>query len=227
MVESFHAGSRIHGEDSAKPHELLDYEASQLADQSTFDVATWTVTTQFANSDNFLEQVEAELGSDDEASEDGRTHGAGKSHETSIKLSDDAKASLAAALLKKDNDLAASSHASAKSRCSNFSSSTGNDTNRLPNTAKFALTHKTRAPELANERKKSADLIASQRAMARRIQELEELSAASTSPAKTSRPPRRSIRIAGQTSKDMGAAHESEQGTIVCVNNDSSEEAEF
>jgi hypothetical protein len=33
----------------------FDYEASQLADQSSFDVATWTVTTQFANSDDFLE----------------------------------------------------------------------------------------------------------------------------------------------------------------------------
>ncbi len=152
----------------------FDYEASQLADQSTFDVATWTVTTQFANSNDFLERVEAELGLDDEASEDGRTHGAGKNHETSIELSDDAKGSLAAALLKKDNDLADSSHASAKSRCSNFSSSTGNDTNRSLKTTKFALTHKTRALELANEQKKSADLIASQRAMAQRIQELEE-----------------------------------------------------
>ncbi len=49
----------------------FDYEASQLADQPSFDVATWTVTTQFANYDDFLEQVEAELGSDDETSEDG------------------------------------------------------------------------------------------------------------------------------------------------------------
>jgi hypothetical protein len=51
--------------------------------------------------------------------------------------------------------------------------------------------------------------------------------ATSTSPAKTSQPPRRSIRIAGQISKDTGAAHESEQGTIGCVNDDSSEVAEF
>ena len=49
----------------------FDYEASQLADLSRFDVAVWTVTTQFAHSDDFLEQVEAELGSDDETSEDG------------------------------------------------------------------------------------------------------------------------------------------------------------
>jgi hypothetical protein len=83
-------------------------------------------------------------------------------------------------------DIAANFHASAKSWRMNFSSSTGNDTNCLLNTAKFALTHKTRALELANERKKSADLIASQRAMAQRIQELEEMFAASTSPAKTS-----------------------------------------
>ncbi len=32
----------------------FDYEASLVADQSTFDRSTWTVTTQFANSDDFL-----------------------------------------------------------------------------------------------------------------------------------------------------------------------------
>jgi hypothetical protein len=33
----------------------FDYEASLVADQSTFDESTWTVTTQFANSDDFLD----------------------------------------------------------------------------------------------------------------------------------------------------------------------------
>jgi hypothetical protein len=32
-----------------------DYEASQLADQSTFDQTTGTVTNQFANMDDFLD----------------------------------------------------------------------------------------------------------------------------------------------------------------------------
>jgi hypothetical protein len=44
----------------------FNYEASLVADQSTFDESTWTVTTQFANSDDFLDRVEAELGLDDD-----------------------------------------------------------------------------------------------------------------------------------------------------------------
>jgi hypothetical protein len=40
----------------------FDYETLLVADQSTFDENTWTVTTQFANSDDFLDRVEAELG---------------------------------------------------------------------------------------------------------------------------------------------------------------------
>ena len=99
---------------------------------------------------------------------DGASHPA-----TSFEITDDAKASLAAALLKKDTNLAANSHASAKSRRSTFSCSTGNDTNRSLNTAKYAVNHKTRALELASERKKSAELEATQRAMAQRIRELE------------------------------------------------------
>ncbi len=42
--------------------ESFDYEASLVADQSTFDESMWTVTTQFANLDDFLDRVEAELG---------------------------------------------------------------------------------------------------------------------------------------------------------------------
>ncbi len=52
----------------------FDDEASQLADQSSFDPTTWVVTTQFANADDFLERVEAELGFDGDASLDGSTY---------------------------------------------------------------------------------------------------------------------------------------------------------
>ncbi len=105
-----------------------------------------TVTTQFANTDDFLERAEAELGSDDNTS----IHGNNTHSSTSIQLTDGAKASLAASLLKKDNNLASNSHASANSRRSTFSCSTGNDTNRSMNTAKYAINHKSRALELAS-----------------------------------------------------------------------------
>ena len=146
----------------------FEIEAEQLADQSTFHVPTMTVTTQFANTDDFLTRAEAELGLEDEDSTDDTSHPS-----ANIEITDGAKASLAAALLKKDTNLAANSHASAKSRRSTYSCSTGNDTNRSMNTAKYAINHKSRALELASERKKSADLEASQRAMAQRIRELE------------------------------------------------------
>jgi hypothetical protein len=42
------------------------------------------------------------------------------------------------------------------------------------NSAKFALTNKARALDLASERKKSAELVATQSAMAQRIKELED-----------------------------------------------------
>jgi hypothetical protein len=51
-------------------------------------------------------------------------------------------------------DLAANSHASAKSQRMNFSSSTGNSTNRSVNTKQFAIAHKSCALELAMERNK-------------------------------------------------------------------------
>ncbi len=70
-----------------------------------------TVTTQFANTDDFLERAEAELGSDGEGSIHGPSHPS-----ASFELMDDTKASIAASLLKNDTSLAANSHASAKSR---------------------------------------------------------------------------------------------------------------
>jgi hypothetical protein len=64
------------------------------------------------------------------------------------------------------------------------------------NTAKYAINHKFRALELASERKKSADLEATQRAMAQCIRDLEE-SFANTlfTPGTASKSPRCSVRI--------------------------------
>ncbi len=74
----------------------FDYEASLVADQSMFDKSTWTVTMQFADSDDFLDRVEAELGldDDDDQSLDGSLDGTPRP-KTSFKISANAKASLA------------------------------------------------------------------------------------------------------------------------------------
>jgi hypothetical protein len=113
-------------------HSLLDcfeMDAAYIADQSMFDRETGTITTQFANTDNFLDRMENELGSEDkgDALVDHLVGGIPKSC-TSIEILADAKASLVLALSNVDMDLAANPHASAKSCCTNFSSSTGNST---------------------------------------------------------------------------------------------------
>ena len=95
----------------------FEYEASELADQSTSDEQTWTVTTPFANNDDFLDRVEAELGFDDDddpSLADGLL-GELPHPRTAIKISADARASLASALNDPDMDLAANFHASKKS----------------------------------------------------------------------------------------------------------------
>ena len=221
----WHVFRSVRGYSASTARSLLrnfEIEAEQLADQSTFDAKNMSVTTQFANTDDFLMRAEAELGSEDDASIDGTPHPS-----ASIEISDGAKASLAAALLKKDNNLATNSHASAKSRRSTYSCSTGNDTNRSMNTAKYAINHKSRALELASERKKSADLEATQRAMAQRIREL-EASFANTPPtpltAGTST--RSSIRISEPPRKSMST--QMENGIQEVMNmDDSSEEEEW
>ena len=178
-----------------------------------------TVTTQFANTDDFLERAEAELGSDDDASiDDNNAHPS-----ASFEITEGAKASLAATLLKKDTNLAANSHASAKSRRSTFSCSTGNDTNRSMNTAKYAINHKSRALELASERKKLADLEATQRAMAQRIKELEE-SFANTlpTPGTANKSPRCSVRIFKPAHMATRTPGGSDIGEVVNVDKDGS-----
>jgi hypothetical protein len=177
-----------------------------------------TVSTQFADTDDFLDRAEAELGFSEVESDNDINP-----HDTPIEMTNNAKASLAAALLKKDNDYAANSHASAKSRRSTFSCSTGNDTNRSMNTAKFAMINKTRALELASERKKSADLEANQRVMALRIQKLES-SFANSSPVTNNIPYtsiRRSVRISERPSTHHSHTNETEYESM------DTEEAEF
>jgi hypothetical protein len=194
----YHVFRKFRGYSESTTRSLLgnfEIEAAALADQSSFDLVTMTVSTQFADTDDFLDRAEAELGfSDVDSDNDINTH------DSPIEMTDNAKASLAASLLKKDNDFAANSHASAKSRRSTFSCSTGNDTNRSINTAKFAMINKTRALELASERKKSADLEANQRVMARRIQELEAsfLNSSPVTNTTTLNSVRRSVRISGR-----------------------------
>jgi hypothetical protein len=134
------------------------------------------VTTQFANLDDFLDRVEAELGldNDDDQSLDGSLDGTPRP-KTSFEVSANAKASLASALDNPDMDLAANSHASAKSWRTNFSSSTGNSTNRSINTRQFTIAHKSCALELAMEKKCAAQLEFENKDMACQLQELELL----------------------------------------------------
>ncbi len=168
----------------------FEYEASGLADQSTFDEQTWTVTTPFANNDDFLDRVEAELGFDDDDDPSLADGSLGElpRPRTAIKISADARASLASTLNDPDMDLAANSHASKKSRRTNFSSSTGNSTNRSVNTRQFSASHKSRALQLATEKKRMAQLEHDNKEMSRRLKELEALlpGTSATTPVSTS-----------------------------------------
>ncbi len=156
--------------------DCFEMDAAYVADQSTFDETSGTITTQFANNDNFLDRMDNELGSDDNQDMlDDNTNGGTPRAKSTIKISDAAKASLASALDDPDMDLAANSHPSAKSRCTNFSLSTGNSTNQSINTKQHAITHKSRALTLVTEIRKSAQLEHKNRDMACRLQELKAL----------------------------------------------------
>jgi hypothetical protein len=97
------------------------------------------------------------------------------------------------------------------------------------NTAKYVVNHKSRALELASERKKSADLEAKQRTMAQRIRELEERVAGNPpTPVPVNQEPHcRSVRISRQVLNSTGTTMDSEDGEIVCLDDDGTEEAEF
>ncbi len=114
---------------------------------------------QFANRDDLHHRAQAELGFDGDndqsldISVDGTTN-----PKTSFEILADAKSALASSLDDPNMDLAANSHASAKSRHTKFSSSTGNSTNRSINTKQFTIAHKPRALKLAMEKKLVAQL---------------------------------------------------------------------
>jgi hypothetical protein len=91
-------------------------DAAYIANQLMFDRETGTVTTQFANADDFLDCMEDKLGSEDKdnASIDCLVGGTPKPC-SAFEISADARASLASILNNPNMDLAANSHASAKS----------------------------------------------------------------------------------------------------------------
>ncbi len=133
---------------------------------------------QFANNNDFLDRMDNKLASDDNKDMlDDSTDGGTPRPKSTIEISDAAKASLASALDDPDMDLAANSHASTKSRRTNFSSSTGNSTNRSINTKQYAISHKSCALALATKIRKTAQLDHKNREMACRLQELEALCA--------------------------------------------------
>jgi hypothetical protein len=141
---------------------LLDcfkMDATYVADQLTFDRETGTITAQFANADDFCDSMEDKLGSEDKDNllMDCLVRGAPKPHSL-FEISADTKASLVFALNNPDMDLAANCHAGTKSQRTNFSSSTGNSTNRSVSTKKFAMNHKAQAIALAKEVKHAAKL---------------------------------------------------------------------
>ncbi len=88
--------------------ECFEMDAAYMADQSTFDEANGTVTTQFANDDDFLNKMDNKLASDDNKDMlDDPSDGGTPCAKSTIEISDMAKASLASALDNPDMDLAA------------------------------------------------------------------------------------------------------------------------
>jgi hypothetical protein len=61
---------KLHGYTKRTAKNLMDCfdaDSSAIAHMLTFDQSTGTITTQFANTDNFLDRVENKLGSNDDA----------------------------------------------------------------------------------------------------------------------------------------------------------------
>jgi hypothetical protein len=76
--------------------DCFEMDMAYLADQSTFDETSGTVTTQFANDNDFLDRMDNELGSDDNKDMlDNNTNGGTPRGKSTIEISDVAKASLA------------------------------------------------------------------------------------------------------------------------------------
>ncbi len=91
------------------------------------------------------------------------------------------------------------------------------------NTAKYAINHKSRALELASERKKSADLEATHRAMAQHIRELEEsFTNTLPTPSTANKSPRCSVRIFEPAHTATRTPGGSDIGDVVNVDEDGS-----
>jgi hypothetical protein len=91
---------------------LLDcfkVDCAAIADQTTFDQTTGTVTTQFANTDDFLDWMENKLGYDDDIISIEKSEGGTPLPTLNFELSEHAKASLASTLNDPNMDLAANS----------------------------------------------------------------------------------------------------------------------
>jgi hypothetical protein len=155
--------------------DCFDADSSAVAHMSMFDQLTGTITTQFADTDNFLDWVENELRSDDDAVSLDKSKGETPQSLSTFEISETAKASLALALDGPDMDLATNLHASAKSQCTNFSSSTDNSTNQLVNTKQYILAHKSRAIALALKVKKTAEMEHKNKALSSQTQELKAM----------------------------------------------------
>jgi hypothetical protein len=89
-------------------------ECADVAHMSTFDKNTGNVTTQFPNTDDFLNPMEQELGSDDDYALD-KSPGGTSCLKSTFNISEDAKASLASALDDPNMNLTANLHTSTKS----------------------------------------------------------------------------------------------------------------
>jgi hypothetical protein len=101
------------------------------------------------------------------------------------------------------------------------------NTNRSMNTANYAINHTSRALKLVSELKKSADLEATQRAMAQRIRELKD-SFANTlpTPVTAAKSPHCSVRIFEPARAAMRTPGGSVIGDVVNVDEDESSSKE-
>ncbi len=94
--------------------DCFEMECADIVNMSTFEKNTGTVTTQFPNTDDFIDRMEQELGPDDDYTLD-KSLGGTSCLKSTFDISEDAKASLASALDNPNMNLAANLHASAKS----------------------------------------------------------------------------------------------------------------
>jgi len=118
--------------------ESFDINAAQLAHFSAFNPVALTVDAEFMDNDKFLDWVEDVEGIN---AYNGMELEEGKPH---AKIDFDEACEALANTLREHDDILQASH-DRTSRHTNFSSSTGNSTNRTINTKRLAKHHKDRA----------------------------------------------------------------------------------